>query len=108
MLELNFLNFAINCLAIWRLSHLLSQENGPFNLSQRLRKYAGVGFFGSLLSCFYCCSVWLAIPFALLFDINYLQKGILWMALSGGACIIEKAISKTTPPPKASYFEDPE
>lgn len=93
-------------MAVWRLSHLLSEENGPFNLSYKLRKAAGVGFLGSLLSCFYCCSVWVSAPFAIYLGNNWEEKFILWLAISGAACLVEKATTKNQETKKADYYED--
>lgn len=54
----------IAVLAVWRGTHLLWGEDGPFEIFLRLRKLAGRGFFGELLDCFYCLSLWIALPIA--------------------------------------------
>jgi hypothetical protein len=97
--------FFVSSLAVWRLSHLLSEENGPFNISYRLRLAAGTGFFGAMLSCFYCCSVWVAVPFAVYMGQGYGNMFVQWLALSGAACLLQKASSKNEVN-KAKYFED--
>src|SRR5438046_551393 len=51
-------------LALWRLTHLFWGEDGPGDLFVRLRRLAGQGFWGSLLDCFYCLSLWFAAPLA--------------------------------------------
>ena len=56
--------FFLMSLAVWRITHLFGKEDGPFNIIFIMRKKAGAGFFGSLLDCFYCLSVWIALPFA--------------------------------------------
>jgi Protein of unknown function (DUF1360) len=98
--------FIISCLAVWRVSHLLSEENGPFDLLYKLRKDVGVGFFGSLLNCFYCCSIWVAMPFAIYCGKDWVEKFVLWFALSGAACLAQKATTKSIETKKAEYFED--
>src|SRR5215471_9894523 len=54
--------FAIASLVVWRLTHLLAFEDGPFDVIARLRQRAGESFFGKLLDCFshcsYGCPVW--------------------------------------------------
>ena len=40
--------FLAAVLAVWRVTHLLWGEDGPFDLFVRLRKFAGAGFFGRL------------------------------------------------------------
>lgn len=46
--------------------HLLTAEDGPWDLLVRMRRIAGTGAWGRLLDCFYCLSLWLALPTALL------------------------------------------
>ena len=61
---MRFYWLALSVLAIWRITHLLSAEDGPWDVVIRLRKSAGDGFWGELLDCFYCLSLWIAVPFA--------------------------------------------
>ena len=100
--------FIIVSLAVWRISHLLSKEDGPFDIIFRLRKAAGAGFFGSLLDCFYCVSIWIALPFGIYFAVNWLDKFLYWLAFSGAACLLEQVTTnfKNKPPDKPDYTED--
>lgn len=101
--------FIVLSSAIWRITHLLSKEDGPFDIIFRLRKEVGTGFFGSLLDCFYCSSVWVALPFGLWTGHSWGEKLLLWAALSGTACLLEKATEKKNNKPDASiYFEEEE
>lgn len=79
---------------MWRITHLLSAEDGPWDSVFRFRKQLGQGFFGALLDCFYCLSIWIAIPFAVWMSNNWMNGIIHWLAISGGACIIQKAVTK--------------
>ncbi len=88
--------FLLCSLALWRITHLLSQEDGPFNAVLKFRKLLGQGFFGNLLDCFFCLSLWLAIPFAFLLSSNWVQGIVIWLALSGTACILFKFTEKNT------------
>ncbi|MEP7110103.1 MAG: hypothetical protein ABI760_19060 [Ferruginibacter sp.] len=83
--------FIMMALACWRITHLFAKEDGPFNLIYHLRKKAGAGFFGSLLDCFYCVSVWVALPFGIYSGVNWWEKLLCWWALSGAACLMEQA-----------------
>jgi hypothetical protein len=96
MSEIGSIEFLISTLAIWRLSYLFSQEEGPFDVVFKFRKLLGHGFFGSLLDCFYCLSLWISIPFAILLTNEWLDGIIIWLALSGGACILFKISDKRT------------
>ena len=82
--------FFIGSLVVWRVTHLLSKEDGPFNLVFLVRKMAGAGFFGNLLDCFYCLSIWISIPFAVWMANGYKQMFLFWLGFSGLACVIEK------------------
>ena len=95
-MEVGSIEFLISTLAIWRLSYLFSQEDGPFDVVIKFRKLLGHGFFGSLLDCFYCLSLWISIPFAVLLTNEWLNGIIIWLALSGGACILYKISEKRT------------
>jgi hypothetical protein len=53
-MEITSTYFIIASLAVWRLTHLLAKEDGPFDIIFLMRQKAGAGFFGSLLNCFYC------------------------------------------------------
>lgn len=83
--------FIFSILAIWRLTHLFSKEDGPFDIIFRLRKAAGAGFFGSLLDCFYCLSIWIALPFGIWLGNSWQEKILYWLALSGAACLLQRA-----------------
>ena len=87
-------HFVLVSIVTWRVSHLLSKEDGPFDIVYLLRKKAGAGFFGSLLDCFYCVSVWVAFPFGIWQGSNWYEKILYWWAISGLACLLEQATGK--------------
>lgn len=107
-MEEHIVFYVISALGTWRVTHLLSKEDGPFDIIFLLRKKAGAGFFGNLLDCFYCLSLWVAIPFALYAGNNWKEMILLWLAFSGAACLPEKLISGRIPHHKEEqhYFED--
>ena len=92
----------LGVLAVWRMTHMLQAEDGPWDLSLRVRRAAGSSFFGRLLDCFHCLSLWMALPVALLMKPGWRQGLLLWLGLSGGAILIER----TTVPP-TPFKEDP-
>lgn len=83
--------FIVLSLVVWRVTHLFTKEDGPFGMVYHIRKKAGAGFFGSLLDCFYCASVWVALPFGLWLGNNWWEGLLYWWALSGAACLLEQA-----------------
>lgn len=94
MRNISFIELTICILAVWRIAHLFSQEDGPFDIIIKFRKLFGHGFFGSLLDCFFCLSIWIAIPFAFLLSKDWLEGIIIWLALSGGAGLLFKLTDK--------------
>jgi hypothetical protein len=49
----------------------------------------GSSFPRKLMDCFYCLSLWIAAPLALLTN-HWREWPILWLALSGAACLLER------------------
>jgi len=98
----------LGILSVWRITHLLSGEDGPWNLFVRLRQRLGDGFWGSLLVCFYCLSLWIAVPFALWLGADWPERLLLVPALSAGAIMLERLTVQEPGPPIAPYIEDEE
>src|SRR5262245_36761387 len=103
---MNFFFFFVGALGVWRLTHLLYAEDGPWDLIFLLRRRAGHGFFGGLLDCFYCLSIWTAVPFALAIGDTWRRRALLWPALSAAAIIINATFSKQPGALPVKYFED--
>lgn len=90
-------------IAVWRVTHLLWGEDGPGDIFVRLRRAAGDGFWGGLLDCFYCLSLWIAAPLAWVMGDSWLDQLVLWLGLSGGAILLERCTSKPSAPPPALW-----
>lgn len=82
--------FVVGSLAVWRVSSLLYAEDGPFDLFRRLRRAAGEGMLGKMLGCFWCVSVWVAAPAALLVAEGWGARLLCWPALSTGAILVQR------------------
>ncbi len=80
-------------LATWRLAHLVAEEDGPANVIARARARAGTSQLGELMDCFYCLSLWAALPFALAAAPRRRDVPLTWLALSGAACLLERTTS---------------
>jgi hypothetical protein len=104
----DFYRLVLGILIVWRITHLLYDEDGPFNLSLRIRGLAGEGFWGSALDCFYCLSLWSALPLAYLLGEGWKEQVLLWPALSGGAIVVERLTLKCELQLPISYTEDKE
>lgn len=105
---MRFYWLVLGILAVWRITHLLQAEDGPGEILVRLRRRAGAGFWGSLLDCFYCLSLWIAVPAACLLGEGWRERLLLWPALSAGAILLERATSPERGPAPAPYLEDEE
>src|ERR1700688_2984199 len=83
------LRFVLAVLATWRVTHLLASEDGPADLIFRFRRLLGQSIFGKLMDCFNCLSLWIAAPAALFVSRTPVEWLLSWLALSGGACLLE-------------------
>jgi len=109
----------LTILASWRLTNLLVNEPGPFNLSYYFRKLIGTAelngelppnkepFVASLFGCLYCTSVWSGIIFTVLLgplilssEFNRETKSylilILPFAISAGTIMVAKFLKEDT------------
>jgi len=77
-------------LATWRVTHLLANEDGPADVIVRIRAWLGNRFVGKMMDCFNCLSLWIAAPAALFVSRKPLEWLFTWLALSGGACLLER------------------
>ncbi|HEY1983963.1 MAG TPA: hypothetical protein VGG85_01055 [Terracidiphilus sp.] len=93
--------FVLSVLALWRVTHLLAEEDGPWELIASLRSKLGPGFAGKLMDCFYCLSLWFSLPLAIwLGNKSWVGTLLQWQALSGAACLLEKATQR----PDATFY----
>lgn len=95
-------------LAVWRITHLLQAEDGPQDIVVRFRRLAGDGFWGQLLDCFYCLSLWVSAPLSWLIGESWVERLLLWPALSAGAVMLERLIEREDGASPPLYYEDPE
>lgn len=87
-------------LAVWRLSKIVTEEEGPGMVFTQIRELSGAEYNGipeqwdllpwyaKMLQCPYCLSVWVAL---LIFLLRYLNKDlykVVVMALSGSAVTV--------------------
>jgi hypothetical protein len=104
---MNFEWLVLGVLCVWRLTHLLAVEDGPWRSAARLRAAAGSGFWGGLLDCFYCLSLWVSLPLGLLIGATWPERVALWPALSAGAILLERiTVGAPRDSPAAAYAED--
>jgi len=93
----------VDILAVWRLTHLFQAEDGPWDVLVRFRLALGDSVAGRLLDCFKCLSLWVAAPVAWLTAQGWRERGLLWLALSAGAILLNGLVPA---PAKPDYFEE--
>ncbi|MGI8746047.1 MAG: DUF1360 domain-containing protein [Bryobacteraceae bacterium] len=86
----SWFRFVLAVLATWRVTHLLASEDGPADLIARCRVFLGHSFAGKLMDCFYCLSLWIAAPLAFAVCAAPLDRLLAWLAISGGACLLNR------------------
>ncbi len=90
------LRIALAVLATWRVTHLISSEDGPGDVMFHLRAKLGSSFAGKLMDCFYCLSLWVAAALAIMLTRHFMEWLLVWLALSGAACLLERATQERT------------
>jgi len=105
---MQFYGLIVGALVVWRVTHLLHAESGPWNMLERLRQSMSSGFWSSLFVCFYCLSLWVAIPVAFLLAGAWKERLLLWPALSGAAILLERLSAPPAQVAAPAYFEEPE
>jgi hypothetical protein len=94
-LTTTWLRLVLAVLATWRIAHLLTAEDGPAGVVAALRGRLGRSVAGSAMDCFGCMSLWIGLPFGLYVTGRPLDLFFTWLALSGGAFLLERSL----PPP---------
>lgn len=106
---MKIVEFLVFCLATWRVSSLLVNEEGPFYVFKRLRESVGIEhdeagnvfmipgtFFAGILSCVWCSSMWVGFGWVV-FWLTVPWLALLWamgLAFSAGAILIEGIVRR--------------
>jgi hypothetical protein len=108
-MEISVAELAVGAAAVWRVTHLLHAEDGPWDALVRLRKLAGNSALGKMLDCFYCSSVWVALPIAAALGPTWKERILFWPALSGAAILLERERPRAPQGGgSAEWYEEPE
>jgi len=92
----------VGLLGAWRITFLLHAEDGPWQSLHRLRGFLVARRLGAAVTCFYCLSLWVALPIAAWIGEAWSERILLWFAIAGGVSLVERASSRNAP----TYFED--
>jgi hypothetical protein len=104
---MKFYWLVLGVLTVWRITYFLHAEDGPWDIVIRVRQFVGEGFWGKLLDCFYCLSVWIAAPIAYLVWQSWLERALLWPSFSAAAILLERVTNAAPRVPPARFVEDP-
>jgi hypothetical protein len=89
--------FTLSALAVWRLTHLFAEEDGPWDLIANFRMKLGTNIFGRLMDCFYCLSLWFSLPLSIWLASGWIGLLVNWQALSGAACLLQSITHPRAP-----------
>jgi hypothetical protein len=103
---MTFTSFVLGGLAVWRVSHLVVREDGPWRVFATLRRRAESTMWGELFSCIYCMSLWVAALVAFALGEVWLERVLAWPALSGAALIVDRIVQRTAAPAAVEYLEE--
>ena len=86
----------VGILGVWRITHLVVAEDGPWDVIVWLRERAGASRWGELMDCFKCLSIWVAVPFAVMLTGPWSKRIAFLPALSAGAIVLHEAQHRST------------
>jgi uncharacterized membrane protein YesL len=86
--------YLVLVIVVWRVTHLINAEDGPFDLIIKLRKLLGNSFLGKLMDCFYCLSIWVGLLAALYASTDTKEIILLCFYYSGLSILLEKLTNK--------------
>lgn len=100
----NTMDYLLAMLAVWRLTHLIYTEAGPWNIMVFFRSFVARSIFSNLITCFYCLSLWVAVPFAYYLSHSWISGFVGCLALSAVAIFIHEILQTQT----VEYYEERE
>lgn len=103
---MNWLKITLSALVVWRITHLMTYEDGPWQVLHRMRRMIGPGFLGQLVECFYCLSLYVSAPLACCLTHAWKERLLLWPALSAGAILFQERTTRHGLRIQDLYVED--
>jgi hypothetical protein len=91
MLLIAILKFPLACLAVWRICSLISGEDGPWGIFQRIRSIVTLKSpsLGEGIHCLWCVSLWIS-PFVAFWVSTDIPTWVITtFALSAGSILID-------------------
>ena len=101
-----WIRLTLAVLATWRVTHLLASEDGPADIIVRFRLLLGQSLAGKLMDCFNCLSLWIAAPSALFVTRQFTDWLLVWLAVSGAACLLDRLCREPVAREPVSQFSE--
>jgi hypothetical protein len=92
----SFVTLLIATLAVWRFSHLVVAEDGPWAMVATARAWAARSMLGALMECFSCVSLVVSAPVAWWLADRWPEGVLIWFGLSGGAMIGQRLAARVS------------
>jgi hypothetical protein len=97
-MKITWLEFVVGCLATFRMSLLISKEEGPAEAARKVRHAAPEGWIKRGFYCEWCQSFWWGMLAALFFAatgrIGWVDFVIYWLAFSAGGIVFNQAFTR--------------
>jgi hypothetical protein len=84
--------FVLAGLAVWRMSHVIADERGPFRIAELVRNSNLGKVIGAGLDCFSCVGVWMSACFSVFVVPVDWSLAVVVPALSGFSILLEQVI----------------
>ena len=91
--------FVLACLACFRLSELITVDDGPGDILVRMRAWLGAydldenghpkTSMGRGIICAWCCGIWIAAILALILAPSQPMIVLWWLAIAGGQALLQ-------------------
>lgn len=89
---MSWLAFALAVLATYRVSHMITREDGPFDVFSQMREAIGQdSWVGRGLHCVLCVSFWLSLLAAWAAGLPLVMG---WMGVAGGVMVVHKLFDR--------------
>lgn len=90
---MSIVTLVVASLAVWRVSRMITLEEGPFSAFAWLRGHVDARqqtWIGRGLSCLACVSFWLAALAALVLNASVIE----WFGIAGASLLLDRMISR--------------
>ena len=86
-----YFTFLVAALATYRISFMIGQEDGPFDLFSRLRGKVGQReWYGRGMHCTLCISFWVSLLAAFVASDSWLMVIPYWMGIAGAVLVLHR------------------